>query len=403
MKKFMLTILSIFTIVSICPVVEVSSVAISSTKEDEIITDVTSVIESFYFNKDVCGKAIDDVYLESNIASFLSDKIETHQYVTDIYDTNKENYEVDVILLNETLHSNILNLEFQVITTYNYVGVDFDTTVSETVFIEYDYSSNKILDFYVPLNYYDSFVRSNETTSLNTADNNGFFINSNIAEKQKNIIDSINDVYASEMATINSSKVNTAYVQPRTSTLNHQAIVDWATANCNKNTPSSGNGTVPYYDFSEITGSYDCTNFVSHALLAGGATVNDTGNSGISSSGWYYRSLSNRSSAWSGVDQFYNYMSTSTASNKATAINNIFQYTYNGAYWGLGSVLQIDYNSNSGYEHSTIITKETKSSDGTRSYAYITSRTSDSSYHKNAAVADEYATGNKRIINVYNY
>lgn len=31
-------------------------------------------------------------------------------------------------------------------------------------------------------------------------------------------------------------------------------------------------GFIHYYDFSQLNNNYDCTNFVSHALLAGGAT-----------------------------------------------------------------------------------------------------------------------------------
>lgn len=179
---------------------------------------------------------------------------------------------------------------------------------------------------------------------------------------------------------------------------NNTAIVNWARSNYNKNQPSPGKSSVPYFDFSEISGAYDCTNFVSHAVLAGGAKINDTGGSGISSTGWYYRNINNRSSSWSGVDQFYNYMTTNTKAN--TAYGTTYVYSHNGGMWNLGSVMQFDFDGKNGYNHSTIITKRT-SSDG-RYYAYVTGRTGDNNYNNNKS-ADEMSPGyNPRVINVYN-
>lgn len=78
--------------------------------------------------------------------------------------------------------------------------------------------------------------------------------------------------------------------------LNRDAIKTWVRNNYNKNEPESSTSTVPYYDFSEIPGNFDRTNFVSHALLAGGASMHDDG--GVGTDQWYYRNLSNRSSSW---------------------------------------------------------------------------------------------------------
>ena len=121
---------------------------------------------------------------------------------------------------------------------------------------------------------------------------------------------------------------NASIITTRASSLNNTAIVNWARSNYNKNQPSPGKSSVPYFDFSEMSGAYDCTKFVSHAELAGGAKINDTGGSGISSTGWYYRNINNRSSSWSGVDQFYNYMITNTKAN--TAYGTTYAYSHNG-------------------------------------------------------------------------
>ncbi len=58
-----------------------------------------------------------------------------------------------------------------------------------------------------------------------------------------------------------------------------------------------------YYNFDNIGG--DCTNFVSQCVYAGSRTMNFT-----PTFGWYYISLSDRSPAWTGVEYFYNFMTT---------------------------------------------------------------------------------------------
>ena len=49
----------------------------------------------------------------------------------------------------------------------------------------------------------------------------------------------------------------------------------------------------------------NCTNFVSQALYAGSCVMNYT-----PTYGWYYIDLNNRAPAWTGVDYFYNFLTT---------------------------------------------------------------------------------------------
>lgn len=56
-----------------------------------------------------------------------------------------------------------------------------------------------------------------------------------------------------------------------------------------------------YYDFDGLGG--DCTNFVSQCLYAGCSVMNYT-----PQFGWYYISLNDRAPAWTGVNQFYSFM-----------------------------------------------------------------------------------------------
>ena len=56
-----------------------------------------------------------------------------------------------------------------------------------------------------------------------------------------------------------------------------------------------------YYNFENIGG--DCTNFASQCIYAGAKVMNFT-----PTMGWYYRSLSDRAPAWSGVEYLYNFL-----------------------------------------------------------------------------------------------
>lgn len=56
-----------------------------------------------------------------------------------------------------------------------------------------------------------------------------------------------------------------------------------------------------YYDFESIGG--DCTNFASQCLYAGAGVMNFT-----PTTGWFYRSASDRSAAWAGVEYLYRFL-----------------------------------------------------------------------------------------------
>ncbi len=56
-----------------------------------------------------------------------------------------------------------------------------------------------------------------------------------------------------------------------------------------------------YYDFENIGG--DCTNYISQCLYAGYGVMNYS-----SPLGWYYRSISDRAPAWTGVEYLYRFL-----------------------------------------------------------------------------------------------
>ncbi len=64
-----------------------------------------------------------------------------------------------------------------------------------------------------------------------------------------------------------------------------------------------------YLDFSNLGG--DCTNFVSQCLYAGARKMNYT-----PIFGWYYQNGFNKAPAWSGVKEFYNFITNNLIVNK---------------------------------------------------------------------------------------
>lgn len=66
------------------------------------------------------------------------------------------------------------------------------------------------------------------------------------------------------------------------------------------------NGRNPeYFNFDNYGG--DCTNFISQCLYYGGIGMN------YSHNGWYYTSPSSRSPSWTGVDEFFNFVTSNTS------------------------------------------------------------------------------------------
>ena len=86
-----------------------------------------------------------------------------------------------------------------------------------------------------------------------------------------------------------------------------------------------------YYNFNGQGG--DCTNFISQCLIAGGAPMNYT-----KDTGWYFSSASNRAAAWSSVEHFYRFLTTNkgvgpfghVVSIEEVRTGDIIQLSFNG-------------------------------------------------------------------------
>lgn len=184
-------------------------------------------------------------------------------------------------------------------------------------------------------------------------------------EFRRNILDLDNyreSIWLEAVSSYNKSSENNTVAPKGTSSFNKRAMVIYAKRTAplmhssdNKlyynGSSARGSSLAPYYyDFSAFQGSYDCTNFISHCLLAGGSTMKQNGNP---NTGWYFNNINasgatTRSYTWSGVTQFGDMLLTNTGigphgSDSSVGLGDIIQFKYS------------DYNAG-GYGHSTIIT-----------------------------------------------
>ncbi len=185
--------------------------------------------------------------------------------------------------------------------------------------------------------------------------------------------------------------------------LDKTKIVAWARENFNKYQPQSGNPElIPnYLDFSSINpNSYDCTNFVSHAILAGGAPTFDTGGWGISPSGWYFRDVVNRSSSWSGVGPLYSFLTNNKARGPFGEFRR-YEDIYSGVFdFEEGDIIQFwggDF-----WRHTGVITGFAYSPEG-RLEALVTGRTDTQNYNDNTLASEIYPGKPRRVIKLLGY
>ncbi len=180
-------------------------------------------------------------------------------------------------------------------------------------------------------------------------------------------------------------------------------IVSWSRENFNKLNPISADVSqvAKYLDFSQINeNSFDCTNFVSHAIMAGGAPVFDTGGRGISQSGWYFRDIANRSSSWSGVAALYNFL-TQNKTRGPFGEKRRYEDIYGGFFdFEEGDVIQ--FSNGSFWRHTGIITGFAYMPNG-RLEALVTGRTDKINFNDGTPASYIYPDMPRRVIKLLGY
>ncbi len=93
-----------------------------------------------------------------------------------------------------------------------------------------------------------------------------------------------------------------------------------------------------YYNFTNIGG--DCTNFISQCLYAGDIDMYYPG--------WYYYSINDRAPSWTGVDEFFNFVTTNTAGGVRAKLVDLKEIK-------VGDVIQLGDGAR--YFHTLLVTK----------------------------------------------
>lgn len=134
-----------------------------------------------------------------------------------------------------------------------------------------------------------------------------------------------------------------------------------------------------YYDFSGIGG--DCTAFASQCVYAGSGVMNYT-----PTYGWYYISGFDKSPSWSGVNYFYNFMTTNQGVGPygvETTIDNILP----------GDIIQLG--TDSGQFYHTLVLTAIRRIRGRIRY-YVSAHTNDAYMRP----LDSYSYGSIRFIHI---
>lgn len=275
---------------------------------------------------------------------------------------------------------------------FNYVDADFDSgfTAGNQVVVEKG-GECKILDVMIGGGVNDSLL-GREKLDLD----NCFWENENVTKEAiGEVCDYIDEVMEEEKiqaeTAVYDDMTETYAANAFTSNLTNtqrNRIVQYATENTRILLPEENNGIVGqeitpksaipgvnYFDFSnfydptdpmnEDRWSYDCTNFTSHCLIAGGAQMNYPNKPKkdlkIESTGWFFDNINQRSSSWSSVNAFYNFVTTNTGKGvKATSA----EYSSSGLISSsrileqcdIGDIIQIDYKGEGKYDHNTVVT-----------------------------------------------
>ncbi len=366
-----------------------------------------------YYNAIGVYSAIDtDEYILNNgLREYLKNKITTKQYRSEVYGKNDiENLSLKLSATEIKTDGAMIEIDIVATASYNYKGSAVESGFGEQwrVFLKNKDDRYVIFDV-CSSDSYDEEVRGKLSEIYYTDWEDGG--DKEILLKQAEINDKIIAYYdkmkheLKEGNSISGNKSEEKSGGTRSSlySLSKTAIKNWALNNCSQTTPSSGNSSLAdYYDFSQIPGNYDCTNFVSHAILAGGSNEYDNGNP---NTGWYYNSLSDRSYSWTVVDRLYQFLvnnNTKGPVGYSIAYNHI--YAPGGNYfYNPGDIMQFQ-NYSGVWRHSTIITGYAAvDGSSTNLEALVTGRTNPETYNYNQRQSIVYSGTERRVIVLEGY
>lgn len=95
-----------------------------------------------------------------------------------------------------------------------------------------------------------------------------------------------------------------------------------------------------FYAFDKLGG--DCTNYISQCLWASGQKMN------YFPTGWFYTNLTDRSASWTGVDEFFEFVTTNQGDGPRARVVNMSELM-------VGDVVQLG--NDKGYFHTLLVNR----------------------------------------------
>lgn len=380
-------------------------------KDDSIIGEAFAVAENllrdYYYAIELYQPFNASSICDERCMNYIDNKVFAKQLKSIAYGTDDiYHYNISFSLIEAIKDQGYLTLKIKASAKYNYKEADMDSAYNELCVIVFSLNDMIIVDFVSPYDYYDLEIRGENPGALYDLSDKEYneqcVAHLNYVERIKEYYEEIREkIY---LATENKD-IPDVPVRSTLYSLNRSAMVTWAASNYNATLPTSGNSTyVPtYVDFPSIDNAYDCTNFVSHSILAGGSVVYDTGGSGISSTGWYCRNISNRASSWAGVSNLHAFLTSNSVKGPAgTEISYSTIYAPSGYFpYQAGDLMQ--FHNGSVWRHSALITGYWGIGGAGVLEAAVTDRTNSTTNHYNRRESEVYPGEQRRVIVMQGY
>lgn len=238
-NKFLL-----FSFLSLFVLMPIKTHAFENTTEKEKLNSediefAKKAVIQYYKNRDLGENNDLDSYFSKDVLKLINYKIMYKNYKNKELDISYSKYNVivkPVDIEKWVKKGNTLSFSLQVITRFFYMNSDVDE-----------------------IKYYDMLSKK-ENVDKWLMDN--FEVSKNEIEEAKKLKEEDLKEYKYDVKNdIETFGINTSF--------DRQSIANWARNNYDRIYPSSSSSYVHYYDFSSISGNYDCTNFVLRTLLVG--------------------------------------------------------------------------------------------------------------------------------------
>lgn len=135
-----------------------------------IVSEISDIIKTYYIQKDTGAEELTGDMFSEDIYGYLNLKISDCRQRAEQEGIQKQNYAVKTKLLERIDSEDYKTFKYQAVSTFNYEGMSEETTVSEVVYIVCDNATDKIVNFTVPGDYFDTAVRGITDSSVSLDD-----------------------------------------------------------------------------------------------------------------------------------------------------------------------------------------------------------------------------------------